>query len=157
LKLYTTILLMLFFHGCAASQHPNRTWDQDARIATNGAAHLLAGVDTAVATRYTQEQADAGNLDALDARFARVHTAETAARQALLAAEHAVDAAVNSGIAGDRCHARDLIVALNAPVHEAMQAIDEAGITVSSTEEETVTNIATAAAALAPSCGSSSP
>lgn len=136
-------------HGCSA---PQRTWDANARIGINSAAHVLRDVDSALAIVYQHEAHAAttlAQLDAIDARYAPAVTAERLARDALVDAEHAVDAAVATSSRDDRCRVRTAVVHANQLLVDAVRAARDLGATV----PDAIEDLGRLAVTLAAECG----
>lgn len=115
MKLLSLVLVLLA--GCAH-------WDTPVRAGINGTAHALRAVDTVLADRYTAESSGAPfsggpssgspapDLTALEARYHPALDAERITLVALLAAESAVDTAVATGTATDKCRVRVALASL---------------------------------------------
>jgi hypothetical protein len=138
--------------GCAAGQH-SHPWTTDAGAALSACAHALDTADAIVAQRYTAESQVAGaNLDALDLRFAPFSTTRRIAREALIAAEAALDTAVTVHDARSRCDAVAAIRTATDALRHVAGALAAGGITEAPGIAETVSALVNVAA-LGPACG----
>lgn len=96
------VLLIL---SCSAAQRAHRPWDQNAHIAINASAHALVLLDDTLSAMAAHDGATGMDAVHLHAKYDVAARAEQEALADLVLAEHAVDLAVATGAASDRCRA----------------------------------------------------
>jgi hypothetical protein len=142
------VVLGMLAGGCTP-----RPWQDTAHIAINAAAHGVAASDTLVAGAITRDARDtARSADQLEAHYRPAITALGALRASLVAAQGAVDTAVATQAAPDRCRALELIGRARALAEDLATALRAAGVTVPDEVPRAVRLAGELAASLSPRC-----
>lgn len=149
---------MILFVGCSGTQHP-RSWDANAHIAVNSAAHALRAIDTGLATRYERlaPTIPDAQLAAFETPYQRALSAERLALDSLITAERDINEAVAHPTDSARCVAGQSVERAKALVADAIDVARSFGLAIDAATVATIQSLETIAAALVPTCGSGAP
>jgi hypothetical protein len=146
------LLVVAAAHGCGA---PQRTFDQNAHIAINTAAHGLRLSDNILSPLY--QQARATDVAAAVQRFEGAARAESTALAVLQSLEHAAAIYAATNAAGDKCIMGVLAGSLKQALDDLLAAMRAAGVTVSPELISGAGLVGDLVAAIVPACSSPSP